>query len=525
MATYFEIRIAGGDSAYAGQAAQAAFGAIDRMEGLLSRFLETSEISQINRLQPGEVVRVSPDVFDCLEQALGLQELTRGAFDPALANRPPAPRGQLLMDRESLLIGLEGGGISLDLGAIGKGYALDVAAGELRSWDVEKVLLIGGGSSLLALAAPVSESDRGWEIALGGVSPPQRLFLENSALGSSGTAVKGEHIIDPRTGTPVPAGHRTWAVASSAAAADALFHGVDDFVPNGNSGDLFRPSGHRSYRANRKTRRQTVVHWRRFTPPLTPMKFILPAFIFLTPLAAGIAVAADNEPAAALTEQWTPVPPVISAPAGGVPSDAIVLFDGKNADAWEPVKSGSKGWNVAGGALTIVPNSGYLRTRAAFGDIQLHVEFREPAPARKSGQDRGNSGVFFIGLYDLQVLDSYNNPTYVNGQAASIYKQYAPLVNACRPPGEWQSYDAVFIAPRFASDGSLLNPARATVFHNGVLALYDVILKGPTLWRGYPHYTPHAARLPLQLQDHGDKVAFRNIWVRELPFQPPLSTR
>jgi FAD:protein FMN transferase len=230
MATYFEVRIAGAEAAYAGQAAQAAFSAVDRTEALLSRFLETSEVSQINRLQPGEVVRVSPDVFDCIEQALELQKLTRGAFDPTFAMRKSArrsptgeggpPRGQLLMDRESLLVGLEGGGLSLDLGAIGKGYALDIAAGELRAWDVERALLIGGGSSLLALAGP--GADRGWEIALGGVSPARRLSLENNALGSSGTAVKGEHIIDPRTGAPVPAGNRTWAVAASAAAADAL---------------------------------------------------------------------------------------------------------------------------------------------------------------------------------------------------------------------------------------------------------------------------------------------------------------
>jgi len=230
MATYFEIRIAGAEAAYAGQAAQAAFSAVDRIEGQLSRFLEASEISQISRLQPGEVVRISPDVFECLEQALELQKLTRGAFDPTFAmrkspRRSPTgeggpPRGQLLMDRESLLVGLEGGGISLDLGAIGKGYALDVAAGELRDWDIERGLLIGGGSSLLALAGPAP--DRGWEVALGGVSPARRLLLENNALGSSGTAVKGEHILDPGTGVPVPEGIRTWAVAASAAAADAI---------------------------------------------------------------------------------------------------------------------------------------------------------------------------------------------------------------------------------------------------------------------------------------------------------------
>lgn len=242
---------------------------------------------------------------------------------------------------------------------------------------------------------------------------------------------------------------------------------------------------------------------------------------FLISFSYATAVRADSLLPASVTEQWTPVPPVITSPAGGVPSDAVILFDGKNADAWAPVMPGSKGWQVADGALVIVPKSGFLRTKASFGDIQLHIEFREPAEVQGHGQGRGNSGVFFMGLYELQVLDSYHNPTYVNGQAASIYKQYAPLVNTCRPPGEWQSYDAVFIAPRFGPDGALLSPARATVFHNGVLVLYDVALKGPTAYRGYPHYTPHPACLPLQLQDHGDKVAFRNIWVRELHLSSP----
>jgi 3-keto-disaccharide hydrolase len=251
------------------------------------------------------------------------------------------------------------------------------------------------------------------------------------------------------------------------------------------------------------------------------LPFIASTFL-VSPSAA---IAADTLLPASVTEQWTPVPPVISAPAGGVPSDAVILFDGRNADAWEPVMPGSKGWPVIDGALVIAPKSGFLRTKASFGDIQLHIEFREPAEVKGKGQGRGNSGVFFMGLYELQVLDSYNNPTYVNGQAASIYKQYAPLVNACRPPGEWQSYDAVFIAPRFALDGTLLSPARATVLHNGVLVLYDVVLKGPTLYRGYPDYSAHPSRLPLQLQDHGDMVAFRNIWVRELHLSSPLPTR
>jgi hypothetical protein len=224
-----------------------------------------------------------------------------------------------------------------------------------------------------------------------------------------------------------------------------------------------------------------------------------------------------NLPKPEVTEYYTPVPPVVSAPAGVPPSDAIVLFDGTNFDAWSPVKKGSKGWEISDGAMTIIPKSGYLQTKASFGDIQLHIEFREPkAIESKHGQGRGNSGVFMMGLYELQVLDSYNNPTYVNGQAASIYKQHPPLVNACRPPEVWQTYDVVFIAPRFSADGGLIKPARETVFHNGILVQYDVILKGPTEYRGYPKYKAHASKLPLQLQEHGNNVSYRNIWVREI---------
>jgi hypothetical protein len=217
------------------------------------------------------------------------------------------------------------------------------------------------------------------------------------------------------------------------------------------------------------------------------------------------------------TEFWTPVPPVVSAPAGAVPSDAIVLFDGRNLDAWQSNKGDAPApWKIEDGAMVVVPGSGDIRTKASFGDIQLHLEFREPTPVVGNGQGRGNSGVFFMDLYELQVLDSYDNPTYANGQLGSVYKQVAPLVNASRPPGEWQSYDAVWIAPRFAPDGSLRSPARLTVFHNGVLILHDVALYGPTNYQGLPHYVFHAARLPLALQEHHNPVAFRNIWIREL---------
>jgi len=225
------------------------------------------------------------------------------------------------------------------------------------------------------------------------------------------------------------------------------------------------------------------------------------------------------------TEQWEPVPPVVSAPANGAPSDAIVLFDGSGLDKWESTDPNNPAarWTLErdSRAMTVAQGAGDIRTKAAFGDIQLHIEWRSPAVLKGSGQGRGNSGVFFMGLYELQILDSHDNDTYANGQAGSMYKQYPPLVNASRPPGEWQTYDAVFIAPRFNADGSLASPARLTVFHNGVLVQHDTAYRGAITFRGLPRYTKHADKLPIRLQNHGgDLVSFRNIWVRELTFAP-----
>lgn len=216
------------------------------------------------------------------------------------------------------------------------------------------------------------------------------------------------------------------------------------------------------------------------------------------------------------TEVWQPVPAIVDAPIGGIPSDATVLFAGADTQAWQSRDGGAITWEVVDGALVVTPGSGDIRTRAAFGDVQLHLEFRTPQPIRGQGQGRGNSGVFFMGRYELQVLDSYRNTTYVNGQAASVYKQFAPQVNASRPPGAWQSYDVLFHAPRFAANGRVRTPARMTVFHNGVLVQNDVALRGATTYQGQPKYETHATRLPLVLQDHGDRVAFRNIWIREI---------
>jgi len=246
----------------------------------------------------------------------------------------------------------------------------------------------------------------------------------------------------------------------------------------------------------------------------------------ITPLliAAGVLSAApafaraNTEPARdpAKTEAWTPVPATVATPPGKAPSDAIVLFDGKDVSAWESEQGGRVPWTVADGAMTIVPGSKGIRTRQRFCDIQLHVEWRTPVQTKGfDGQNRGNSGIFLQELYELQVLDSYNNPTYANGQAGSIYKQAMPLVNASRAPGQWQAYDILWKAPRFSPGGGLISPARITVLHNGVLVQDDTVLAGRTEYIGPPSYSPHACA-PLYLQEHDSRVSYRNIWVREL---------
>ncbi len=215
-----------------------------------------------------------------------------------------------------------------------------------------------------------------------------------------------------------------------------------------------------------------------------------------------------------------PLPPVVTpGPAGPPappPSDAVVLFDGRDLAQWTDAKGQPAKWKVENGYVEIVPDTGSIRTVKGFGDCQLHVEWMAPSPPRGEGQDRGNSGVFLMDTYELQVLDSYDNKTYADGTAAAIYGQYPPLVNACRPPGEWQTYDIVFHRPRFDQDGKVTAPARMTVFHNGILVHDDDVLTGPTAHKARPPYKMHADRLPLSLQDHGHPVRYRNIWLREL---------
>jgi hypothetical protein len=218
-----------------------------------------------------------------------------------------------------------------------------------------------------------------------------------------------------------------------------------------------------------------------------------------------------------------PVPPVVDPGSAGTqdspghpPSDAVVLFDGTDLSKWQHKDGTPAKWRVESGYVEVVHKTGYIYTKQSFGDCQLHVEFREPTPPHGESQERGNSGVFLMGLYEVQVLDSYENKTYADGQASALYGQYPPLANAARPPGQWQWYDIVFHGPRFDAGGKLLRPARVTVFHNGVLVQDNVQLSGPTEHGERPPYKAHAEKLPLGLQDHGDPVRFRNIWIREL---------
>jgi hypothetical protein len=214
-----------------------------------------------------------------------------------------------------------------------------------------------------------------------------------------------------------------------------------------------------------------------------------------------------------------PLPAVVDpgppGPPAPVPSDAIVLFDGTGLSGWTGEKGGPARWRMENGYMEVAAGTGSIKTVQGFGDCQLHVEWASPAEVTGEGQDRGNSGVYLMDTYEVQVLDCYNNTTYADGTAAAIYGQYPPLVNACRKPGEWQTYDIIFHAPRFGADKKLVAPARITVLHNGVLVQDNVTILGPTT-QDKPEYAWHPDRMPIQLQDHNHPVRYRNIWLREI---------
>lgn len=219
------------------------------------------------------------------------------------------------------------------------------------------------------------------------------------------------------------------------------------------------------------------------------------------------------------TEVWEPEPRIVTPGAENhlAPSDAIVLFDGSNLDAWKSLKTGGEAqWTVHDGIFTVKPGTGEIVTKESFGDVQVHIEWKAPDVVKGDGQGRGNSGLFFMDRYEVQILDSYDNRTYSNGQAASLYKEGIPLVNATRSPKEWNTYDVFFTAPRFNKDGMLVSPAYVTVVHNGILVQNHYEVKGTTAYIGVHKYEPHEAELPIKLQDHGNPVNFRNIWVRKL---------
>jgi hypothetical protein len=219
-----------------------------------------------------------------------------------------------------------------------------------------------------------------------------------------------------------------------------------------------------------------------------------------------------------------PKPPVIEpvgipAPAPA-PRDAVVLFDGTSLDAWQAVEGGPAPWKVTDGFMEVAPGTGRIETKAKFGDVQLHVEWASPNPPVGKGQDRGNSGIFMMGLYELQVLDSYHAQTYADGQAGAIYGQYPPLANASRPPGQWQTYDIAFRRPRFDTNGKLTQPARVTLIHNGILIQNNEEVWSGTNWLESAPFEFHGDRGPIELQDHDHRVRFRNIWLRELAERP-----
>lgn len=218
------------------------------------------------------------------------------------------------------------------------------------------------------------------------------------------------------------------------------------------------------------------------------------------------------------TEVWIPEPTIVrpGAENNAPPSDAYILFDGKTTDSFQHLDGKPVQWKVENGTLTVVKGAGDIETKQSFGDCQLHIEWKSPAePADLKGQQKGNSGVFLQSRYEIQILNSYQNRTYSNGQAGAVYKQHPPLVNACRPVGEWNTYDIIFTAPRWRANGSRETPGYITVIHNGIIIQNHVELQGTTEYIGAPLNKAHG-NAPIKLQDHGNAVSYRNIWIRPL---------
>ena len=247
----------------------------------------------------------------------------------------------------------------------------------------------------------------------------------------------------------------------------------------------------------------------------------LPVFLVLN---SNAQVPTPPKMKAEMTEFWEPEPRVVTPGKAAAdaamtpPSDAIILFDGKDLSKWKDKEGGAAKWEVKNGVFTVKKGTGDITTKQEFNDFQLHIEWSVPSFITGKSQSRGNSGIFLQGRYELQVLDSYKNRTYSNGQAGSIYKQSRPLVNAMRPPGEWNVYDVIYTAPRFKEDSTVFTPARITVLHNGVLIQNNTEIRGHTPYEGLPEYKVHG-KGPIRLQDHGDPsepISYRNIWIREL---------
>ena len=256
----------------------------------------------------------------------------------------------------------------------------------------------------------------------------------------------------------------------------------------------------------------------------TPAILVMSMAMFL--LCVGEAISAQQPTRWKPHDMNRPRPPLVKPARQNLPvpppADAVILFDGKDLTNWRSEDGGPAKWIAREGYMESVKGSGYIFSKQMFGDVQLHVEWATPVPPKGKSQGRGNSGVFLMGLYEIQVLDSYENDTYPDGQAASVYGQYPPLVNACLPPGEWQSYEIVFRRDRYDADGKLTRPARVTVIHNGILVQDNVEIWGPTNWLQHSPYKVHADKLPVSLQDHGNPVRYRNIWLREISeWTPP----